>query len=61
MPVFRFADMKGEYETRKYSKASGPLLTGSQIEVGWRLRVTMDGQSSDLGCKGLVDAPGRRA
>jgi quercetin dioxygenase-like cupin family protein len=74
MPVFRFADMKSEYVTPKYSKAFGPLVTGSQIEVGrlhfgeaegavrhahpqeqimvvlsGRLRVTLDGQTSDLG------------
>ena len=34
MPVFRFADMQSEYVTPKYSKAFGPLLTGTQIEVG---------------------------
>ena len=34
MPVFRFADIKSEYVTPKYSKAFGPLLTGTQIEVG---------------------------
>ncbi len=34
MPLFRFAEMKAEYVTPKYSKAFGPLLTGSQIEVG---------------------------
>ena len=74
MPVFRFAEVKSESVTPKYSKASGPLLSGSQIEVGWLhfgqgegaarhahleeqimvvlsgcLRVTMDGQTSDLG------------
>jgi quercetin dioxygenase-like cupin family protein len=74
MPVFKFAEMQGEYVTPKYSKAFGPLLTGTQIEVGelrfgqgegavphahpqeqvmvvltGRLRVTIDGQTSDLG------------
>jgi quercetin dioxygenase-like cupin family protein len=34
MPVFRFADLQKEYVTPKYSKAFGPLLTGTQIEVG---------------------------
>jgi quercetin dioxygenase-like cupin family protein len=37
MPFFRFADIPSEYVTPKYSKAFGPLLTGTQIEVG-RLR-----------------------
>lgn len=74
MPVFRFADIKSEYVTPKYSKAFGPLLTGTQIEVGQlhfkkgegavphahpqeqvmvvvsgRLRVILDGQTTDLG------------
>jgi quercetin dioxygenase-like cupin family protein len=74
MPVFRFADITSEYVTPKYSKAFGPLLTGTQIEVGHlhfgkgegavphahpqeqimvvlsgRLRVILDGETSDLG------------
>lgn len=74
MPIFRFAEIQSEYVTPKYSKAFGPLLTGTQIEVGQlrfragegavphthpqeqvmvvvcgRLRVTIDGQTSDLG------------
>ena len=83
MPVFRFADLHSEYVTPKYSKAFGPLLTGTQIEVGrlhfekgegavrhahpqeqvmvvlsGRLRVTIDGQTSDLGPgEGFLAAP----
>ena len=34
MPFFKFADFESEYVTPKYSKAFGPLITGSQVEVG---------------------------
>ncbi len=37
MPFFQFDAMPAEYVTPKYSRAYGPLLTGTQIEVG-RLR-----------------------
>jgi quercetin dioxygenase-like cupin family protein len=37
MPFFQFDELTGEYVTPKYSRASGALLTGTQIEVG-RLR-----------------------
>lgn len=37
MPFFDFDELQAEYVTPKYSKAFGPLVTGSQIEVG-RLR-----------------------
>ncbi len=37
MPFFDFDQLQAEYVTPKYSKAFGPLVTGSQIEVG-RLR-----------------------
>ncbi len=37
MPFFRLDEMEAEYVTPKYSRAHGPLVTGSQIEVG-RLR-----------------------
>ncbi len=35
MPFFDFNEMPGEYVTPQYSRAFGPLVTGSQIEVGW--------------------------
>ncbi len=37
VPFFQFDEMPAEYVTPKYSRAYGPLLTGTQIEVG-RLR-----------------------
>ncbi len=37
MPFFQLDEMKPEYVTPKYSRAFGPLVTGTQIEVG-RLR-----------------------
>ncbi len=74
MPFFRFDDIKAEFVTPKYSRAHGPLMTGTQIEVGrlrfgagegavphahpqeqimivlrGRLRVTLDGQTRELG------------
>ncbi len=39
MPFFRFDDLAHEYVTPQYSKAYGPLVTGTQVEVG-RLRFT---------------------
>ncbi len=74
MPFFDFDTIEAEYVTPKYSKAFGPLITGSRIEVGrlrfgagegavphahpqeqimvvlsGRLRVTVDGESRELG------------
>mgnify|MGYP001771097135 CR=1 FL=1 len=37
MPFFDFDELQAWYVTPRYSKAFGPLVTGSQIEVG-RLR-----------------------
>lgn len=37
MPFFTFDEMPADYVTPKYSKAFGPLVLGSQVEVG-RLR-----------------------
>jgi quercetin dioxygenase-like cupin family protein len=34
MPFFQFDEIQSEFVTPKYSKAFGPLVTGSQIEVG---------------------------
>jgi quercetin dioxygenase-like cupin family protein len=34
MGFFQFDDMQSEFVTPKYSKAFGPLVTGSQVEVG---------------------------
>lgn len=34
MPFFQFDEMKSEFVTPQHSKAFGPLVTGSQVEVG---------------------------
>jgi quercetin dioxygenase-like cupin family protein len=34
MPFFQFDEIQADFVTPKYSKAFGPLVTGSQVEVG---------------------------